>query len=308
MSFWSVDVSKALSCFYTAVDALQPSMIRMQPSQAFIAGGDAVSISVTNFNFGQGSSLLLGSTSFMSVGFYYQSDPQVCTINAISQPTQRAGVVNVSLVSGASTFRLPQLFVTVQPVPKLDFCFPTIGVISGGIRVICYFLNIQSLDTLSTANVSSRFDTVPGTVFHATVVGSVFSVGSTAPTAVFEGNATISVTIGAYGFWFFPFSYVRPCNLENFCPSRGLVPFDMKISQEPAQDDVCFEIYCFDPKALSLPTIDWVSPSAVSTVGGTAVTLFASNILAVLASDISISLLSSRSSFPVSAKVTFFDS
>ena len=88
VSFWSGDVSKALSFLYTAVDALQPAMIRMQPLQASTAGGDAVLISVANFNFGQGSSLLLGSTSFMSVGFYCQSDPQVCTINAISSPTQ----------------------------------------------------------------------------------------------------------------------------------------------------------------------------------------------------------------------------
>jgi hypothetical protein len=159
VSFWSGDVNKALSFLFTAVDALQPSLIRMQPSQASTAGGDAVSIAVTNFNFGQGSSLLLGSSNFTSIGFFCQSDPQVCTLNAILPPTLSAGFFNVSLVSGAATFILPQLFATVQPVPKLEFCFPTIGLISGGARVTCYFLNIPSPDRLSTANVSSAVRT-----------------------------------------------------------------------------------------------------------------------------------------------------
>jgi len=69
---------------------------------------------------------------------------------------------------------------------------------------------------------------------------------------------------------------------------------------------VCSESYCLDPKVLPIPSIDLVSPSVVSTVGGTSVTLFGSNLLAVAASDISISLVSSRSSVPVAATVTFF--
>ena len=174
-------------------------------------------------------------------------------------------------VTGGATFRLPQLFVTVQPVPKLDFCFPTIGLISGGARVTCYFLNIPFLDRFSAVNVSSRFDSITGSVFSAAGFGSVFSAGVTAPAAVFEGNSTITVTIGTSVFSYFPFLYVRPCNFETFCASRGFIPFDSKILQEPAQDDVCSESYCLDPKVLPIPSIDLVSPSVVSTVGGTSV-------------------------------------
>ena len=268
VSFWSGDVNRALSFVFKAVDALQPSLIRMQPSQASTAGGDAVSISVTNFNFGQSSSLLLGSTNFISVGFFCQTDPQVCTINAISPRTESAGIFNISLVTGVATFRLPQLFVTVQPVPKLDFCFLTVGLISGGARVTCYVLNIPFLDRFSAVNVSIRFDSITGSVFSAAGFGSVFSAGVTAPAAVFEGNSTITVTIGTSVFSYFPFLYVRPCNFETFCASRGFIPFDSKILQEPAQDDVCSESYCLDPKVLPIPSIDLVSPSVVSTVGG----------------------------------------
>jgi hypothetical protein len=55
------------------------------------------------------------------------------------------------------------------------------------------------------------------------------------------------------------------------------------------------------------PTIDLVSPSVVSTSGGSIVTMFSSNLLAITASDVFVSLVSPRSPVPVAATVTSFD-
>jgi hypothetical protein len=305
VSFWSGDRNSALSVLFTTVDALQPKLIRISPSQASTSGGDAVSISVMNFNFNMNSTLMLGSTVFAPFSFDCQAISGICIITALV-PKSSVGHFNISLVTGEKSFILPQTFATVDPVPSLDFCTPSVGVLSGGARVTCYFLNIKNASGLSDANVSGRFDLAPSDVSGISISRTVFSVVLIAPASVFEGNSTVHVTIGASSFNY-PFLYVRPCNYESYCSSRGFIPFDLKLLKEPSQNDICSEIYCLDPKVLPIPSVDLVSPSVVSTIGNTLVTLFSSNILAAIASDISVSLESSRSSVPVSATVASFD-
>lgn len=306
VKFWSVDISKALTFQFAIIDVLQPKLIRIQPSQASTSGRDGVTISIMNFDFDQTSTLLLGSTNFESVGFFCQRDPHVCIISAIVPPSL-AGVHNISLVTRGAEFILSGVFSTAQPVPILEFCVPTVGLISGGAQVVCYFLNIPSAVNLGVANMSSRFDSAVARITDNRYTGSVLAVSMTAPATPFEGNATITISIGVSTFSFLSYSYVRPCNFESFCSSLGLIPYDLKIIQQPVVDDSCSETYCLDPKDLPDPTIDLVSPSVVSTSGGSTVTMFCSNLLASAASDVFVSLVSPRSPVPVAAIVTSFD-
>jgi hypothetical protein len=306
VSFWSGEKNKALSFSFFAIDVLHPQLIRLHPTQVSTSGGDVVAVSVMNFDFDSSSSIMLGSTAFTSVSAYCENDPQICVINAISPPSS-AGVFNISLVTSGLTFILPERLAAEPPVPTLDLCVPTVGIITGGTNVTCYFLNIPASNTLAITNFSSRFDSTTAPVTAVMNSGSVLGVKLTAPIAAFEGNTTLRIDIGTSTFSFFPFTFVRPCNFETFCSSRGFIPFDLKILQEPLQDETCSENYCLDPKTLPNPSINLVSPSVVSTIGGTLVTMFCSNLLALTATDVSVSLASTISPVPVPATVTSYD-
>jgi hypothetical protein len=138
-----------------------------------------------NFDFDSSSSIMLGSTAFTSVFAYCENDPQICVINAISPPSS-AGVFNISLVTSGSTFILPERLAAEPPVPTLDLCVPTVGIITGGTNVTCYFLNIPASNTLAITNFSSRFDSTTAPVAAVMKSGSVLGVKLTAPIAVFE--------------------------------------------------------------------------------------------------------------------------
>jgi len=306
VSFWSGDATKALTFLFKSVDVLQPKLIRLYPSSGSTAGGELVSVSVMNFEFDHKATIFIGTSRLTSISFYCQSDPNICAINAVLPPTTE-GVYNLSLVSQNSSYIVPQPFIALQPVPMLDYCFPVVGLVSGGTRVTCYFLNIASANSLSISNVTGRFSLVSASVSSTNSIGSVFAVVLVSPPSVFEGNVTLHIRIATSMFSFSSFAYVRPCNFETFCPSRGLIPFDLRIIQQPVQDDACSDGYCIDAKTLPIPSIDFVAPSVVSTVGGSQVTLFCSNLLAIVASDISVSLASTRSPDPVAATVLSYD-
>ena len=194
-----------------------------------------------NFNFNESSTVMLGVTNYQNPRYVCEQD--TCFISAKFPPSS-AGIFNISLNTGLMSFTCPQTVSIVAPVPVLDFCVPTVGITSGGARVTCYFLNIQNALSLMVANISARFESAPASVFRVSSGQSVFAVVLTASATIFEGNATIFVTIGNSSFQYFPFSYVRPCNFETFCSSRGLIPFDLKISEEHVQNDICSETYC----------------------------------------------------------------
>jgi hypothetical protein len=116
----------------------------------------------------------------------------------------------------------------------------------------------------------------------------------------------MTISIGALSFNH-AFTYVRPCNFEVFCSSLGFFPSDLKLLRQPPVDDSCSVAYCLDPKLLPPPVLRSIEPSTLSTLGGTTVTVIVSDLLAVSASDISVSLRSSRSDSPIAATVVFFD-
>jgi hypothetical protein len=278
----------------------------MQPSQASTSGGDAVFITVRNIDVDRGFSLFLGLSEFTLNGHFCTVDPKVCSISAIA-PASLPGVFNVTLVTNKNiSFTLPRSFAAVQPVPVLDFCFPQVGLISGGTQVKCYILNIPPSSCL-VANIKSRFDITSASLSGTRSTNSVCSVDMTSPATEFEGNSTIHISVETVMFSFFPFIYVRPCNFEIYCTSRGLIPSDLKLLQQPLQDNSCSLSYCLDPATLPIPSIAMVFPSVVSSVGGTSVTLFASRLLAVSAADVSVSIASPLSPLQISATVISFN-
>ena len=108
------------------------------------------------------------------------------------------------------------------------------------------------------------------------------------------------------------------CALANSClpclsvysvppSSDAALKNDLKIIQAPPAADVCSASYCLDPDLLPAPILFSIDPSVVSTVGGIVVTVFASNLLAITSTDISVSLKSPRSNFPIAASVLSFD-
>jgi hypothetical protein len=86
--------------------------------------------------------------------------------------------------------------ITIAPVPRLDVCYPTIGLVSGGTAVSCNFLDVQNSESLTRANVTARFDTSTGQTTGVVTVGSSFTVNLLSPASLFEGSISISVSIG----------------------------------------------------------------------------------------------------------------
>jgi hypothetical protein len=223
VSFWSGD-SAPLSFSFTALD-VTPRLRYMFPTEGSTKGGDSVSIMFENFEGVDAISLGTSRVDDVFVSCFMS----VCVLSAILPPSSDAALKNVTLLSGnAARFILPQQFQTIAPVPRLDVCYPTIGLVSGGTAVSCNFLDVQNSESLTRANVTARFDTSTGQTTGVVTVGSSFTVNLLSPASLFEGSISISVSIGSLSFSH-PFRYVRPCNFESFCPSSGLIPNDLKI-------------------------------------------------------------------------------
>ncbi len=127
---------------FTALDALTPRLKYMFPSQGSTKGGDAIFIMVDDFDV-QGDLEVFFGVARAQVEFL-QCFQRSCTISAILPVTSNAVVMNVTLSSSSTQFVLPQEFQSVAPAPRLDKCFPAIGLVSGGTAVTCYNFAIFS--------------------------------------------------------------------------------------------------------------------------------------------------------------------
>ena len=109
-------------------------------------------------------------------------------------------LLNITLSSDHSKFTLPQQFKTIAPDPRLDFCHPAIGLLSGGTPVTCYFLDVPNSASLGRGNVTARFDTAIAITSSVMTADYSFTVGFVSPSTLFEGTTSISIFIGALSF------------------------------------------------------------------------------------------------------------
>jgi len=229
VSFWSGD-NDPLTFLFTALDALTPRLKYMFPSQGSTKGGDAIFIMIDNFDV-QGDLEVFFGVARAQVEFL-ECFQRSCTISAVLPITSNAAVMNVTLSSSSTQFVLPQQFQSIAPAPRLDKCFPAIGLISGGTSVTCYFLDVPDSSSLSRVNVTARFDASFGAVSSVVTLDSSFAVSLVSPATLFEGNVSINVRFGPLSFSHM-FQYVRPCNFEVHCPSIGFIPNDQRLSRQP---------------------------------------------------------------------------
>jgi hypothetical protein len=168
------------------------------------------------------------------------------------------------------------------------------------------FFDVPNSESFTRSNVTAPFDTATGLTTGVVTAGFSLAVNLVSPSSLFEGNTSIIILIGSLLFSHV-FQYVRPCNFDKYCPSSGLIPNDLKILQVPPAGDICLDSYCLDPKLLPLPILRSIDPLIGSTVGGTVVTIFTSDLLAISSTYIYVSSKSARSNSPIAASVVSFD-